>query len=237
MANAPAKWNALPHGKLEKVDDNVWRVEGTLPRGGPPRVMTIVRLADGRLVLHSAIALGDAEMKELEALGKPSFLVVPNGAHRLDAPGYKERYPDMKVIAPPGSRAKVEEVVKVDDTAGAFGDDAVTYEPIDGTVEGALIVRSPGGATLVLNDAIMNMPKGTVKGFGGFVTGVLGFMGPEPKVVPLAKVFVYKDKKAARAKLEKLADTPGLARIIVSHGNMITEAPRDAIKNAVAKYL
>ncbi len=237
MPKAFDKWTVLPHGQIEKLEENLWRVEGTLPGGGPPRVMTVARLADGRLVIHGAIALGDAAMKELEAFGKPAFLLVPNGGHRLDAPAYKQRYPEIKVVTAAGSKAKVEQVVAVDDTEGRFGDATVTYEPIEGTIEGALVVRSKGGTTLVLNDVVMNMAKGSIKGFGGFVSGVLGFFGPEPKVAPLAKVMVYKDKKAARSHLQKLADSPELRRVIVSHGNMITSEPGAAIKRAVSVYL
>ncbi len=233
MPKAFDKWTVLPHGKIEKLEENLWRVAGTLPGGGPPRAMTVARLGDGRLVIHGAIALGDADMKELEAFGKPAFLVVPNAGHRLDAPAYKNRYPDMKVITATGSKEKVEQVVKVDDTEGRFGDDSVTYQPVEGTIEGALVVRSKSGSTLVLNDTVMNMASGSVKGFGGFVSGMLGFFGSEPKVVPLAKLMVYKDKRAARAKLEQLADTPGLKRVIVSHGEMITADPCAAIKHAV----
>jgi hypothetical protein len=235
MPKAFEKWTVLPHGKIEKLEDNLWRVEGTLPGGGPPRTMTVARLADGRLVIHGAVALDDSEMKELEAFGTPAFLVVPSGGHRLDAAAYKQRYPKMTVITAARSKAKVEEVVKVDETAGSFGDDSVRYEPIDGTVEGALIVRSKAGATLVLNDAVMNMAPGSIKGFGGLVSGMLGFFGPEPKVVPLSKMMVFKDKKAARAHLEKLADTPGLTRVIVAHGKPITGDVCAAVKRAIAQ--
>jgi hypothetical protein len=237
MAKAFEKWTVLPHSKVEKLEENLWRVQGTLPGGGPPRVMTVAKLADGRLVLHSAIALDDAEMKDLEAFGTPAFLVVPNSGHRLDAAAYKARYPKMTVVAPAGSKEKVEQVVHVDDTAGSFGDDTVTYQPIEGTVEGALVVQSKGGTTLVLNDTIMNMAPGSIKGFGGVLSGVLGFFGAEPKITPLAKMMVYKDKKAARTHLEKLADTPGLTRVIVSHGNMITADPCGAIKRAIGAAL
>jgi len=237
MPRAYDKWTVLPHGKLEKLEENLWRVEGTLPGGGPPRVMTVARLGDGRLVLHGPIALDEAEMKDVEAFGTPAFLVVPNGGHRLDAAVYKKRYPKITVVTAAPSKAKVEQVVPVDDTTGRFGDDSVTYEPVEGTIEGALVVRSRSGTTLVLNDTVMNMAPGSIKGFGGFVSGMLGFFGPEPKVAPLAKLMVYKDKKAARAHLERLADTPGLTRVIVSHGNMITADPGAAIKRAVGASL
>jgi hypothetical protein len=237
MPKAFDKWTVLPHGKIEKLEENLWRVDGSLPGGGPPRVMTIARLRDGRLVIHGAIALDDESMKQVEALGTPGFLVVPNGAHRLDAPCYKKRYSNLAVVAAPGSKGRVEQVVAVDDTTGAFGDESVTYEPIAGTIEGAMIVRSAGGTTLVLNDTIMNMSRDSMKGFAGAVSSMLGFFGPEPKVAPLAKLFVYKDKKAARAQLERLAETPGLTRVIVSHGKMITDRPGDAIKRAVSASL
>ena len=53
-------------------------------------------------------------MKEIEAFGTPSVLVVPNGFHRLDAKVFKDRYPAMRVYCPAGDRKKVEQVVKVD---------------------------------------------------------------------------------------------------------------------------
>lgn len=237
MPKAFASWTVLPHGAIEKLEDNLWRAEGTLPGGGPPRCMTVARLGDGRLVIHGAFALDDAEMKELEAFGKPSFLVVPNSGHRLDAPSFKKRYPDMTVITSPGSKAKVEQVVGVDATSGDFGDDSVRYETVEGTIEGALVVRSGKKATLVLNDTVMNMAPGSMKGFAGVVSSMLGFFGPQPKVAPVAKMMVYKDKKVARAHLERLADTPGLRRVIVSHGNVITGDAGGAIKHALGTYL
>ena len=61
-------------------------------------------------------------MQALEDYGRPAFLVVPNDHHRLDAKIWKERYPLMQVVAPEGSRAKVEEAVHVDTTDPGFGD-------------------------------------------------------------------------------------------------------------------
>src|SRR6266542_594168 len=219
MAKANLEWVAVVHGPIEKLEENLWRVEGDMPDGGPmKRVFTIVRLGDGRLIFHSAIALDEAAMKELEAWGKPAFLIVPGERHRLDAPAYKRRYPELKVVCPPGARDKVAEVIAVDQTDGDFGDPNVGWEPLDGMAgrECVLLVRSAGGVTLVFNDIIMNMRRGT--GFGGFVLRLLGTTGTEPKVTPLARMFLVKDRSALRAHLERLAATPGLRRIVVSHG-------------------
>src|SRR5215469_10008448 len=135
MPKAFDQWTVHPHRPIEKVSDDLWRVDGPVPGAPIPRTMLLVRLADGRLVIHNAIALDDAEMAEIEAWGKPAFLVVPNGSHRLDAKIFKDRYPSLRVITAPGSKAKVEEVVKVDETSGDFGDGSVRYEVLEGTKE------------------------------------------------------------------------------------------------------
>src|SRR5262245_61259575 len=82
--------------------------------------MTLARLDDGRVVVHSAVPLDEASMMRIEAWGHPAFLVVPSRYHRLDAPAYKRRYPDLCVLCPRASRSAVERVVDVDGDYDAF---------------------------------------------------------------------------------------------------------------------
>jgi hypothetical protein len=234
MAKPYDTWTVTPHGAIEKLTENLWRVQARLPGTPIDRVMLVAKLANGELVVNNAIALGDAEMKEIEAWGKITHMIVPNAGHRMDARIWKQRYPDMKVVAPAGSKAKIEEVVKVDDTEGKFGDDAVRYEILGGTTdkEGVMIVKSKTGTTIAFCDAIMNMKS--APGFGGFLMGLVGFTGPKPKVTFPAKMSLVKDKAAMRASLEKLAATEGLVRVEVAHGEPITESAADAIRGAAA---
>src|SRR5687768_14393716 len=117
-------WTVLPHGKLKRINGRMLEVVGELkmPLMRLPRRMTVVRLESGDLVLFSAIAMKEPEMAELEAFGRPAFLVVPSERHRLDAPGYKRRYPHLTVVAPSAGAEKIGEVVKVDTSAPQFGD-------------------------------------------------------------------------------------------------------------------
>ncbi|HEX3777390.1 MAG TPA: hypothetical protein VHV51_23120, partial [Polyangiaceae bacterium] len=116
------EWTVLPHGTLSRLDDNLLSVTGDLhmPVGDVPRRMTVARTKSGKLVIYSAIALDEGEMRALEDFGAPSFLIVPNDIHRMDAKIWKNRYPELTVIAPAGVRKKVEEVVAVDRTAIDF---------------------------------------------------------------------------------------------------------------------
>ena len=221
------EWTVLPHGKLARLDDNLLSVTGDLhmPVGDFPRRMTVVRLQDGRLVVYSAIALDEAEMQALEAFGEPSFLVVPNDIHRMDAKIWKDRYPDLQVFAPLGVRKKVEEVVPVTHATPDFGDPQVQFVTVPGTDEheAALLVKTWSGTTLVVNDLIWNLDDRP--GFGGWLFRVMGFTGQEPRIPTMVELREIKDKPALRGQLERWARIPDLNRIIVSHGQIVT---RDA---------
>ena len=236
MARVNTSWIVLPHLPIERLEPNLWRVQGSLRGMALKRVMTLVRLDDGRVVVHSAISLSDDAMAEIEAWGKPAVLLVPNGYHRLDAPAWLTRYPDLEVRCPRGARSKVEAVVRVDGTYDDFdGGDTLKIETLEGiaAAEGVLVVGSNSGTTLVFNDALFNMPHG--RGLGGlFFRHVTASTGG-PRVPRIFRWFVVKDRDAFAAHLERLADTPDLVRIIVSHHRMITERPSDMLREVAAE--
>jgi hypothetical protein len=238
MPKAHSEWKVLAHGPIEKLAENLWWVQGALPGMSLKRVMVIVRLNDGRLVIHNGIALNEASMQEIERWGRPAFLVVPNGAHRLDAPAYKARYPELKVLCPRGARARVEEVVRVDGSYEDFpADDTVRFEMLQGVAdgEGAMIVRSADGESLVLNDAMFNMDRKRDP-LGFFFTTLLG-SAPGPRVSRLAKLLFIKDKKALRQDFARFAELPSLTRLIVAHEKVATgPSARDALRTAM-RYL
>jgi hypothetical protein len=237
-AKANTEWKVLAHEPLQKLTENLWWVRGSIPRMSLKRVMAIARLEDGSLVIHNGIALEEPLMKEIEAWGTPRYLIVPNGGHRLDAPAYKRRYPALSVFTPKGSRTRVEDVVEV---AGTYEDfpksDALRFQTLAGVAEaeGAMLVRSSDGVTVVLNDAVFNMDRKRDP-LGFFFTTLFG-SAPGPRVSRLAKLIYVKDKKALRADLEKLAGTPDLQRLIVAH-EKIASGPdaADALRRA-ATYL
>jgi hypothetical protein len=238
MAQAHTNWKVLEHGPVQRLADNLWRVEGALPGMSLRRTMTVVRRADGSLLLHSPIALDEPRQQELEGLGPLAVMVVPNAGHRLDAPAYKARYPSLLTFCPRGGRAKIAEVVAVDGTYDDYLDDgAVRFETLDGVDggEGALIVRSSDGVSVVLNDVVMNMD--TKKDILGYLfTTVLG-SAPGPRVSRLARLLYVKQQPELRRHLERLADIPNLQRLIVSHEKVASGPDAAAALRKAATYL
>lgn len=231
MAKVNSDWKVLRHGPIERLEENLWCVTGSLPGMSLKRVMTLVKGEDGGIVIHSAVALDDDAMAEIEAWGTPTALLVPNAYHRLDAPAYLERYPDLKVFCPKGSRTKIEEVVRVDaDYDELQGDSSLAVEHLDGIrkAEGVLTIRSDSGTTVVFNDAVFNMPHG--RGVPGFIFRHITGSTGGPRVTRLFRVMAVKDKAALRNHLERLAGTPDLKRIIVSHHEPITDRPGEVLR-------
>jgi hypothetical protein len=233
MTKAFQQWRVLPHGKLEHIEENILTVVGDIhmPLMDLPRRMTVVRLNGSRLVVFSAIALDENEMATLEAFGRPSFLIVPSDKHRLDAKIWKTRYPELQVVAPEGSRAKVQEVVRVDTVAPRFDDPQVQFVTVPGTRnrESALVVNTKKGTTLVLNDVVGNIHDAS--GVGGWLLRRFGFAGKNAQIPGVVKMMMIKDADALRAQLLEWAEIESLERILVSHGSPIEDNPRQVLRD------
>ncbi|MFO0726842.1 MAG: hypothetical protein U1E65_23860 [Myxococcota bacterium] len=229
------EWTVLPHDPLERLAPSVWRVSAGLEGAPMKRVMSVLKRADGQLVVHSGIALAPAQMQALEAEGPVGFILVPNGFHRLDAFAFKQRYPNAKVLCPAGSRKKVEAVVAVDGSYADFPPDPrVSLEHCEGTAEqeGLALVKDPGELTLVLNDLVFNMPHGA--GLAGFILRHLTASSGGPKISRISRLFLVKDKAKVRGALERLAALPDLKRVIVSHHQVIDSDPAATLRRVAA---
>lgn len=236
MPKIHQSWTVLPHGPLRAIDEGLLTVAGEIPMplGNFPRRMTVVRLARGRTAIFSAIALPEPQMARIEAMGRPAFLIVPNPAHRLDSKIWKARYPKIKVVAPPGARRDVEEVVPVDDTRGAFGDSGVDFVVAAGTREreSALVVRRAGGTTLIVNDIIGHVRHPS--GIGAKIMARLFGFGVHGPRIPRPVRRHFEARPLAR-QLRDWAALPDLRRIIVSHGDPITDDPAGVLERLAAR--
>ncbi len=231
MAKCFTTWTVLPHDAIEKHSNSLWSVSGKMPSGNQRR-MTVARRADGKLVIHNPIALGDDEMRQLEAWGTPAYVVVPNSFHRMDSLIYQQRYPKADVLCPQTARKKVSELVKVAGHLDEMPADAdVELFHLRGLKEreGGLRVRSGGQTALVFNDAVLNMaPTGGLSGFAMAPTGVLSI----PRFM---RWMMMKDGAALKSHLAELAASPGLSHVVPGHGDVIATDAAGALSSALGR--
>jgi hypothetical protein len=231
MAKAPRPWIVTPHDPLEKIDENLWALSSPVPGLPFPRRMSMVRLADGRIVFLDAVPMDEPTLAEIRAWGTPSILVVTNGYHRTDVHAFRDKL-GLKVLTPEKSDARVRQMVGVDGHLDALpADPTLAAEPLVGVTSGEAVftVRSPaGGVTLVFSDGVMNVRRKL-----GWLPRLLGFHGG-PKAAPLFKLKFVKDKPGLRAQYERLAETPALARLVMSHGDTVDTGAAGALRAAAA---
>jgi hypothetical protein len=234
MSGVHETWKVEEHQSLVSLGEGLLTVQGviTMPLGKFPRRMTVAALEGGRgTVVYSAIALQEPEMRQIEALGEPAFLVVPNAHHRKDAKIWKQRYPKMRVVAPSAGRKDIEEVVAVDSVDGDGVDDSrIKIAAVGGTEnsELAMLVSRADGTTLVVNDIIAHVAH--PDGVGAQVmTRLMGFGIHHPQVPSVVKHYLVKDKAAVAAQFRRWAALPDVRRIVPSHGDVI-EQPKPALE-------
>lgn len=106
------------HGPLSEVwPGTLYTLEAAGAGRGPPcRNMHIYKVPDGsdRLVVFNGIAVSEDTVQNIEKLGTPAILVVPNWHHRCCAGVWKRRFPAIAVVCPRCAVDKVQEVVPVD---------------------------------------------------------------------------------------------------------------------------
>lgn len=236
MSQVHESWTVLPHGPLTEIDDGILTVTGTIhmPLVDLERRMTVVRLNDGTTIIYSAIALEEAGMKRIESFGVPRYLIVPGDAHRLDAKIFKQRYPQLQILTPPGALNRVTKAVAVDATSADFADPDVTWHAVAGTGghEAALLVRRASGTTLILSDLIGNLRR--KGGFEGWMLHVLGFGDDRPQIPTVDRLLMVENKSQLRQQFLEWAALPGLRRIIMSHGAPIEVEPAAALRELAA---
>ena len=225
-------WTVFHPGPLRERRPGVWTVDDQVPGlRGLDRRMTVVRRDDGSLVFFNAVPVPDETLAQLRALGSPRALVVPNRYHALDAASFAARL-GLETFAPrPAVEALADRMTCRPPAQFPAGDD-VRLVTVDGfrTEEVVLQARD----TLVVGDLFTNVPH--APGVRGWVFRLLGFSGPAPRLPFPVRKRVGRDLKAVAALLERLADDPQLTRLIPSHGGVVEDGARAALRQ-VAQQL
>jgi hypothetical protein len=235
VAAMPHAWTPARHRPLRLVADGLWEIDAEM--SGPPfqRRMTLIRLASGELVVHSAVACDAATMAQIDGIGPVGYIVVPNPYHRMDAPAFAARYPAARVVTPQAAARRVRKVVRVDGGLDLLpADPALRWEPLDGVLAEAVLIHTDaqGALTLVFNDVFFNIVE-RPPGMKGMLLSAVGSFGAA-RATPIAKLFIIQDRRAFLAHLQRLAALPGLARIVPGHGAIIDVGAAAAVASVAA---
>lgn len=239
-ANALAGVRTEDMKLIEHVPGTIWLAEYPVRfRGMDLRSrMTVVRLRDGRILLHSPCDIDEAGRHALEALGEVAFLVAPGSFHHLHVPSAQAAFPGAETYICPGVERKQPEL-EFDWILGDRSPAAWERDLDQALVRGnrwiwevAFFHRTSG--TLILVDLVENYGDGTPGVHWGLELWwkAVFHMWNHPKPAPEYQMG-WRDRKAARASLERILEWD-FQRVILAHGDLI-ETDAQAILRAAWK--
>lgn len=197
--------------------------------------MTVVRLPDGGLWVHSPVRFTPEVRAQVDALGPVRFLVAPNLMHHMAMQDWAAAYPDAKVAAPAGLRRKRPDLridLELGDAPDAGWADVIDQAFIRGMprLDESLFFHRPSRTVLVTDMAFNVQRTGS-----WFTRTYLKLCGAWQRLSPtFITRAIMKDKAAVRASLEK-ALAWDAERVVVCHGSVVEHDGRKALADGFAR--
>ena len=209
--------------------------------------MTIVRLEDGGLWVYSPTNFSPELQSKVDALGPVKHLLAPSNGHNMWLEQWQKAYPEAQVWVSAGIPKKLPKLQNYRILGDA--NDEQAPPPWSEDFDHAFMAGVPffcenvflhrASASLLVCDLVQNHRDVQQKGVGKFLSKAifepLGFkdicMAP-----PLKLGFVVKDKVKLQDFLRKIAGWE-FERIIVAHGTIIEEKPRELFQGLAQRFL
>jgi len=210
---------------IEWSSNRIWYQDMPFKVNGIPvgARMTVIRLDNNKLLIHSPIQLTTQLQLELTKLGQIHAVVTPNMNHHLFLSEWWLAYPEAYFFAPPGLQNKRTDLA-FDDALSAQTSSLWRHQLYQTLLRGSdrmeeVIFCDPTSKTLIVGDTLAWLnPSANILTIG---LALLNGCYHNP-AMPLYWRLTFNDKTRLRQSLQEILTWP-FDRIILSHGQLITE--------------
>ena len=208
---------------LEPLAADLWVARRPLPLavGDVGARMTVLRLRDGALMLHSPVQLDAKLSQALRELGVVKWLLGPSKVHHLFLGDYVAAFPDAALCGAPGLAEKRRDLVFQHVLASQpppGWPEGVELQLVEGAslMNEVALLHAPS-RTLVLTDLVFNVQPGASNRARLFhwLVGATGQFGPH-RLIRLG----IRDRGAARRSLDRILAWD-FDRVVMSHGEVV----------------
>jgi len=220
---------------LRQLDRNLWVTQHPLRFLGAEvgTRMTVFRLNDGGLLIHSPVPLDRPTRAELNGLGPVRFVVAPNRYHHLFVAEYARIYPQTKIFGAPGLDSKRRDL-RFDAILGPAAPTEWANE-IDQTIFQAfpalneVVFFHRSSRTIVFTDLLINIHNSESR-YTRFLMWLDGGLGHV--AVPRSFRLLLKMRRArARETIDQILSWE-FDRLLLAHGKIVERGAKEIVRNA-----
>jgi Domain of unknown function (DUF4336) len=221
---------------LRCLGANIWDHEMPIRFGGIPlwHRMTVIRLIDGGLLVHSPTRLDLASQKEFQKLGPIVAIVAPSWWHDLYLREYLSAYPEAKLYGAPTLvrwNRSLPFAELLDGSAPPLWADQIDQIHVQGIglfLDEIVFYHRPS-RSLIVADLLFNLSSKDA-----WITRTMGSLviGPFPggRFARLYRAAVT-DRQRMRAAVERILDWD-FDQIIVGHGAVVENNGKEVFRTA-----
>jgi hypothetical protein len=201
-----------------------------------PTRMAVVRLSDGSVWVWSPIALSDALLKSVDAIGSVRHIVSPNKIHHLFLAEWADHWPEARVYAPPGLVQRRpdlhfdEELSDEPAPAWASDMDQVIFRGSFAMEEVVFFHRA--SRTAIICDLIQRHPEATMTGWKGMLMRLDSLVGEHGSTPREWRASFLRRGKARAAREKVLSWKPD--RLLIAHGECAQTGATSIINHALS---
>lgn len=230
---------------MRQIGTNIWVHEDSMKMMGTQLGlrMTVIRLADGSVWVHSPTAIDPELQQQVDEIGPVKHLIAANNHHCKWLQDWNEAYPDAELYVSAGIPHKVPlsnyHILQPGmENAWAEDIDRKTMPSVPMFHE-TVFFHKPS-QSLIVTDLIQNYPDtshltGLVGVMSKYVFEPIGFKGC-CVAPPLKMGFIIKDKPAFERFIQQIQNWD-FQRIVVTHGDIIEEDAKPVFSQLVNRFL
>jgi hypothetical protein len=225
-----------PHN-MRQIANDIWVQERPFKLLGMDMGvrMTLIKLADGSLFVHSPVSLDSALREEIDRLGRVAFVVAPNRLHHLFVGEYFAAYPTAAFYAAPGLESKRPDLK----FTGVLGNEApsgwagqIDQIHCDGSrFLNEMDFYHRASRTLMLTDIAFNICR-TESRLGRIVLTIDQSYGHFGSSL-VGKLMLLRARSKWRATIDQMLHWD-FDRIIVCHGDIVESDGKETFRRAFA---
>ena len=198
--------------------------------------MTVIRLRNSDLWIHSPEKINKGLKDELSAMGEVKYLVSPNKLHHLFLTEWIKEYPKAATYAAPGL-AKKRNDIKFDVELSEVAEDEWKEDISQTIFKGSpameeVVFFHVRSSTLILTDLIENLEQNTLNSWQVALAKFAGIVSPHGKTpIDWRLTFLFAGRQQARVSLARMLEwNPD--NIVLSHGECIFGGGSDFLQSS-----